>query len=200
MMRSQSAAGTEFGAVVLTGAREEARLLQRVAGGEPGAFEALYRLYHPRLTRFLGSMVRKPEVVEELVNDTLLAVWRKPDAYNGACKLSTWIFAIAYRKALKARRRMDEPVEDKGADTRASIEAGPDAQLDQRQVRDTLLKAMAELSAEHRAVVDLTYFHELGYREIAEIMACPVDTVKTRMFHARRYLKSTLAGTLTDWL
>jgi RNA polymerase sigma-70 factor (ECF subfamily) len=63
-----------------------------------------------------------------------------------------------------------------------------------------LLAAMAELSADHRAVVDLTYFHEMGYREIAEIMGCPVDTVKTRMFHARRRLKDLLSGSLTEWL
>jgi RNA polymerase sigma-70 factor (ECF subfamily) len=59
---------------------------------------------------------------------------------------------------------------------------------------------MAKLSAEQRAVVDLTYFHGIGYREIAEILSCPVDTVKTRMFHARRRLKQTLSGTLADWL
>jgi RNA polymerase sigma factor (sigma-70 family) len=59
---------------------------------------------------------------------------------------------------------------------------------------------MAGLSAEQRAVVDLTYFHGLGYREIAEILDCPVDTVKTRMFHARRRLRQALSGTLADWL
>ena len=59
---------------------------------------------------------------------------------------------------------------------------------------------MEGLSPEQRAVVDLTYFHGLGYREIAEILNCPVDTVKTRMFHARRRLKQALPGTLADWL
>jgi len=59
---------------------------------------------------------------------------------------------------------------------------------------------MARLSAEHRAVVDLTYFHDLGYREIAEIVGCPVDTVKTRMFHARRRLRQALPGELADWV
>ena len=114
--------------------------------------------------------------------------------------MSTWIFAIAYRKALKALRKLDEPMEDKLAETRESGEAGPEQQLGFRQVQATLAGAIAELSADHRAVVDLTYFHEMGYREIAEIMACPVDTVKTRMFHARRHLKAKLAGRLEDWL
>jgi RNA polymerase sigma-70 factor (ECF subfamily) len=59
---------------------------------------------------------------------------------------------------------------------------------------------MASLSADHRAVVELTYFQDLSYREIAEIMECPVDTVKTRMFYARRQLKRCLDGELPDWI
>ena len=134
------------------------------------------------------------------IDDTMLVVWNRAGSYNGASKVSTWIFAIAYRKALTALRRRDEPVEDTHAESRPSFEADPEEALERRQGRDALLKAMAGLSANHRAVVDLTYFQELGYREIAEIMACPPDTVKTRMFHARRHLKRELAGRLTDWL
>ncbi len=63
-----------------------------------------------------------------------------------------------------------------------------------------LLKAMDRLSSDHRVVVDLTYYHDAGYREIAEIMDCPVGTVKTRMFHAKQRLKDMLDGQLADWL
>jgi RNA polymerase sigma factor (sigma-70 family) len=181
-------------------AGEDARLIRRIADRDLRAFEALYRNYHPRLTRFLTNLIRRPQLVEEVLNDTLLVVWDRPDSYNGSCKLSTWIFAIAYRKAMKALRRQDEPMEDKHAETRMTAEPGPEQQLGQRQVQQALLAAMAQLSADHRAVVDLTYFHEINYREIAEIMDCPVDTVKTRMFHARRHLKAMLAGQLADWL
>jgi RNA polymerase sigma-70 factor (ECF subfamily) len=160
----------------------------------------LYRAYHPRLTRFLTNMTRRAPVVEEVLNDTMLVVWTRPNSYRGASKLSTWIFAIAYRKALKALRRQDQPVEDSQAQSRPSGEAGPEQRLRQRQAQDVLMGAIGELSPDHRAVVDLAYFHEMGYREIAEVMSCPVDTVKTRMFHARRRLKASLAGELADWL
>lgn len=184
----------------VTASSAEARLLRRVAGGDRRAFEELYRLYHPRLARFLSYQLRTPELVEEVLNDTMMAVWRKPDSYSGASKLSTWIFAIAYRKALRARTRFDEPVEDEDAEARPSEEPGPDQQLGRRQAQQALLAAMDGLSADHRAVVGLAYFHEFGYKEIAEIMACPVDTVKTRMFHARRNLRAAFGGGLTDWL
>jgi RNA polymerase sigma-70 factor (ECF subfamily) len=175
-------------------------LLGRVVQKDLRAFEELYRAYHPRLTRFLANILRRPQLVEEVLNDTMMVVWKQPEKFNGRSKVSTWIFAIAYRKALKARRRNDEPVEDKYAELRASDEAGPEQQVGRDQVRQALLGAIGELSTDHRAVVDLTYFHEVGYREIAELMDCPVDTVKTRMFHARRRLRGKLPGELTDWL
>jgi RNA polymerase sigma-70 factor (ECF subfamily) len=81
-----------------------------------------------------------------------------------------------------------------------SNDPGPDAELSHQRLCEALREAMTGLSPEHRAVVDLTYFHGMGYREIAEIVGCPVDTVKTRMFHARRRLKQALPGELTDWL
>jgi RNA polymerase sigma-70 factor (ECF subfamily) len=164
------------------------------------AFEALYRLYHPRLTRFLARITHRRALVDELINDTMLVVWHQGARYNGSSLVSTWIFAIAYRKALKARARWPDPIEDNDRDLRVSEDPAPDAELQRGRLRDTLVKAMAPLSADQRAVVDLTYFHGLGYRDIAEIVNCPIDTVKTRMFHARRRLKQALSGTLADWL
>jgi RNA polymerase sigma factor (sigma-70 family) len=178
----------------------EAGLLARIAERDLKAFEELYRRYHPRLTRFLMNILRHPQLTEEALDDTMMVVWKRPEGFNGASKVSTWIFAIAYRTALKARSRHDEPVEDDGLEMRPSGEIGAEQQLGQRQTQEILMSAMAQLSADHRAVVDLTYFHDVGYREIAEILDCPVGTVKTRMHHARRHLKAMLAGRLTDWL
>ena len=173
--------------------------MARIAAHELRAFEALYRLYHPRLTRFLMNMTRRPTLVDEVLNDTMLVVWTRPEGFNGTSKLSSWIFAIAYRKALKALHRQALPVEDGDAHLRACPEPGPEQRLAQSLAGQTLRDSLAMLSPDHRAVVDLTYFHDFGYREIAEIMACPVDTVKSRMFYARRHLGRVLAGELSDW-
>lgn len=199
MLRSQRAPHGEPAPAPQAGGRD-AYLIGRIAGQDLRAFEELYRAYYPRLTRFLLNILRSAHLAEEVLNDTMMVVWGRADSYNGASKVSTWIFAIAYRKALRALRRADEPVEDHQAQSRRNSDPDPEQQMEQRQVHQALLAALGELSADHRAVVDLTYFHELGYREIAEIMGCPVDTVKTRMFHARRRLKGLLAGGLADWL
>jgi len=174
--------------------------MAHVRAHDPRAFERLYRSYHPRLSRFLMNLTHRPQLVEEVLNDTMLVVWRRPEGFNGASKLSTWIFAIGYRKALKALRKDDPPLEDKHPELRASNEPGPDHRVDALQTREALLKAMHELSPAHRAVIDLTYFHDAGYREIAEIMDCPVDTVKSRMYYARRHLRRALESGPTDWL
>jgi RNA polymerase sigma-70 factor (ECF subfamily) len=178
----------------------DALLIQRILVKDIGAFEELYRIYCPRLTRFLSRLVQRPQIVEEVMNDTLMVVWDKADSFQGGSKLSTWIFGIAYRKAMKALRKQDEPVEDPWADQRVSLDPSPEDELGRQRIQVLLHRAIAELSPDHRAVVEFTYFHEMGYREIADIMGCPVDTVKTRMFHARRHLKRRLSGESPDWL
>jgi RNA polymerase sigma-70 factor (ECF subfamily) len=200
MLHRPSAPSGEVGAAVEVTSRDEAGLIRRVARGELRAFEELYRVYHPRLTRFIVHRIRRPHLVEEVLNDTMLVVWTRAGSYTGVSKVSTWIFAIAYRKSMAALRGLDEPMEDEHAETRQSPEPGPEDQLGRRQIEAALSNAMGELSADHRSVVDLTYFHEMGYREIADIMGCPEGTVKTRMHHARQRLKTALAGGLVDWL
>jgi len=176
------------------------RLLKLVLQRDRAAFEELYRLYRPRLAHFLINLVHRPMLAEEVLNDTMMVVWERADSFNGASKLSTWIFAIAYRTAMKAARRQDVPMEDPAADLRESPDPGPDEGVGKARIQRALAQAMQELSPDHRSVVDLTYFHDMGYREIAESMDCPVDTVKTRMFYARRHLKRVLSGELADWL
>ena len=145
-------------------------------------------------------LVKRPSLVEEVVNDTMLVVWDGLDRFKGESRLSTWVFAIAYRKGMKALTRNDDPVEYDTHETVASSELGPEQNAAYAQRHVALRRAMDQLSADHRAVMDLTYFHEMGYREISAIMNCPVDTVKTRMFHARRNLKTLLSGDSSDWL
>lgn len=175
-------------------------LIARVASGDLRAFESLYRAYHPRVMRFLSMMTPRGAIVEESLNDTMLAVWRRAATYNGQSKLSTWIFAIAYRTTCKALRRQEAPVEDDGADEPAGEAHDPERQRSASEVRAALMQALDRLSHEQRNVLVLTYFHDLPYAEIAQIMGCPVDTVKTRMFHGRRKLRALLAGEAGDWL
>jgi RNA polymerase sigma-70 factor (ECF subfamily) len=176
----------------------DAALITRVAGRDQAAFESLYRAYCPKLRHFLLRVVRRPALIEDVLDETMLVVWRKARTYNHASKLSTWIFAIAYRQSLKALRRGDGLLEHDDADELHSQEREPDGECQRQQVSGQLQAAIAALSAEHRAVIELTYYQGYACREVAAIMQCPVDTVKTRMFYARRRLKALLLALRED--
>jgi len=170
----------------------ELALLEGVKRGKRADFDALYRIYHPRLWRFLSHLMRQTDAIEEALNDTMMVVWQRAEGFDGRSKLSTWIFGIAYRKALKALSRQDLPVDGDEVEEASDPGPGPEQQLGLTQLRGRLRQAMAELSPEHRAVVELCYFHDMAYAEIAEVVGCPAETVKTRMFYARRRLRLLL--------
>lgn len=177
----------------------EAALLRRIAAKDRRAFEALYHAYYRRLFAYLFKTVRRPELAEEVLDDVMLAVWTGAGGFDGRSRPSTWIFGIAYHKALKAMARQDRhkaEVEESDGDAPMTpmTEEGPDGLLARREMADVLGRALRSLPLEQRTVVELTYYHGFAYQEIAEIMGCPVNTVKTRMFHARRRLRELLPG------
>jgi RNA polymerase sigma-70 factor (ECF subfamily) len=173
----------------MTGTTEasELALLGRVRRGDRGAFAELYRLYHPRLHGYLRRLLQDPATVEEVLDDVMLVVWTDARKFRGRSAMSSWVFGIAYRRALtamRAERRYQAPL-DRSSDAEAI--AGKVMQSD-----EWIRAALSHLSPDHRQVVELTYFSGFSYQEIAEIAGCPVNTVKTRMFHARRRLKVLL--------
>jgi RNA polymerase sigma factor (sigma-70 family) len=191
--------GGSSGGYGRVGNARDAKLISLVAGGDRHAFEALYRSYFPRLSRFLNGMTRSIQLIEEIVNDTMLVVWQKAARYDGTCLVSTWVFAIAYRKACKAIRGLDEPI-DINPDLCEGDEAfEPEQVLALQRLQRAVREALDGLPVAQRAVVNLTYQCQMGYIEIAAIMDCPVNTVKTRMFHARRRLKLLLADKLEEY-
>jgi RNA polymerase sigma factor (sigma-70 family) len=165
----------------------ELALLERIRKGDRGAFAELYRHFHPRLYGYLRRLLANPAAVEEVVDDVMLVVWTDARKFRGTAPVSSWIFGIAYRKALTAMRsehRFHGPLDHNAdPDTVAAASAPGD---------EWIRAALAHLSADHRQVVLLTYYGGFSYREIAAIAGCPVNTVKTRMFHARRRLKVLL--------
>jgi RNA polymerase sigma-70 factor (ECF subfamily) len=174
------------------GAIDDVHLMGLVAIEDVAAFETLYRAYYPRLARFLRGMLRQSaSLVDEVLDDTMLVAWRKAHTWDATSQLSTWLFAIAYRQALKALRRSDLAMAATD-DPPIPAEAEPDGELQHEQLRAHLRAALGTLSMEHRAVMELTYYQGYSCREIAEIMACPVATVKTRMFYARQKLRTLL--------
>jgi RNA polymerase sigma-70 factor (ECF subfamily) len=169
----------------------ELRLLQKVATGDRQAFQTLYVCYHRRLARFLTRLTRQYDVAEEIINDTLWVVWCKAPEFRGDSRVSTWIMGIAYRRALKTLKRLQTTTRQTAL-AAADAEAAVDPGAETAELQEWIRHALMQLPLEQRMVLELTYFLGHSCEEIAEIMDCPVNTVKTRMFHARRKLRTLL--------
>jgi RNA polymerase sigma-70 factor (ECF subfamily) len=172
-------------------------LLRRVSTGDRAAFRDLYLRYHRRLARFLTRLTKGHEDAEEIINDTLWIVWQHAGDFRNASRVSTWITGIAYRRALNMIRRAsihERAMRLEVADAEPRVSDGVQA-LEQRQLLDS---GLAQLPLEQRLVLELTYNLDHSCEEIAEILECPVNTVKTRMFNARRKLRSILSEETPD--
>ncbi len=172
-------------------AAREGELVKRIADGDRRALEELYNLYHRRLARFLTRLPRHFDVAEEIINDTFLIVWRKARDFRGDSQPSTWILGIAYRRARNAFRSATRITAGENLDALLQPLTSHEP-MHAEELRDWLVQALAHLPLEQRMAVELCY--ELGYscEEIATIMNCPVNTVKTRLFHARAKLQKLL--------
>ena len=172
----------------------ERALLRRVAEQDRAAFQELYLIYHRRIARFLLRLTSRHDVAEEVINDSLWVVWQRAGDFRGESTVSTWIMGIAYRRALKtlrsrtAREWFIDLVEKLPAWADEDSEYAVDRAVD----REWLASALSQLPTEQRAALELAYLFGHSCEEIAVIMHCPVNTVKTRMFQARRKLKAIL--------
>jgi RNA polymerase sigma factor (sigma-70 family) len=181
-------------AAALLSEEQERTLLRRVASQDRQAFETLYRQYAPRLYRYLSRLIPQPDCIEEVLDDVMVVVWQNAARFDGTAKPSTWILGIAYHKALKARAKLPkQPADSQAAAPEWSQDSDPAELLKRQDLQRELFRALEHLSPEQRTVVELTFHQECSYQEIAAIMGCPVNTVKTRMWHARQYLRQVLA-------
>jgi RNA polymerase sigma-70 factor (ECF subfamily) len=194
----------------LTGARQRARetvpaaaaasssdesLIKRIAGGDKLAMQVLYTRHHVRVFRFVVRLVHDESMAEDLISEVFLDVWRQADRFEGRSAVSTWLMSIARFKVLSARRRRtDAELGDKFETTIADPADDPAVTLEKKNQSDLVRHALTKLSAEHREVIDLIYYHEQSVAEAAHILGIPAATVKTRMFYARKNLGEWLQG------
>jgi RNA polymerase sigma-70 factor (ECF subfamily) len=171
-------------------------LLKRISAGDEEACRELYRIYERRLLAFLRRMTGNTADAEECLGDVMVAVWRRAQTFRGNSRVATWLFGIAYYKAMdKLRDRPQADFTDPGeAEIIPDSKPDPSISLLGRQRRERIGSALAQLSPEHRAVIELTFYLEMSYAEIAQIMNCPIGTVKSRVFHALKHLRPILAA------
>jgi RNA polymerase sigma-70 factor, ECF subfamily len=168
-------------------------LISRIAGGDRLAMQVLFARHHVRVYRFVLRLVRNEATAEDLISEVFLDVWRQAGKFEGRSAASTWLLAIARFKALSVLRR--KPEQELDDETAAAIEDpsdDPETALEKKDKGAVLRKCLTGLSAEHREIIDLVYYHEKSVEEVAAIVGIPEATVKTRMFYARKKLAELL--------
>lgn len=167
-------------------------LLARICTADQGAFEIFYKRYYQRLFRFSYRVTRRLDLIEEVINDVMMVVWNKAASFNSEAKVSTWILGIAYKKCLKAMSERGQSELVSLDEFEELVPGVRDNAMQRVELEDWLAVALSRISPEQRAVLELTYHHGMHYSEIAELLGCPENTVKTRVFHARKKLQSLI--------
>lgn len=164
-------------------------LLARIAKRDSAALRALYVSHNVRVYRFVLSLARNQTLAEDVVSETFLKVWQKAASYEGQAKVTTWLLTIARNEAISVLRKKTEAPFDENA--AAEIEDEGDTQETATAKKDkgaVMRTCIGKLSPAHREIIDLVYYQDRSVAEIAEILDIPENTVKTRMFHARKQL------------
>ncbi len=172
---------------------QERLILDRVARGDRNALADLYARFQAPLFRYLVQLTGDVGLAEEVLQDTLVAVWRSAAGFEGRSSIQTWLIGIARRQAHNTLRRRALPLADV-AELEIVPARGPepeDAAL-ARAEREELAAALRCLAPAHREVLVLAFVNGLSYREMAGVLGVPEGTVKSRLSNAKRALRTLL--------
>jgi RNA polymerase sigma-70 factor (ECF subfamily) len=178
------------------------QLVAEMASGDRSAVRRLMARHHVRVFRFVARKLRNESVAEEIANEVFLEAWRSANRFEGHSSVSTWLLSIAHNKAVSTlRRRREESWSDEAADTLADDSDNPEVAAQKVDKGAVLRRCIDRLSADHREIIDLVYYHEQSVVEVAQVLSIPEATVKTRMFYARKKLSELLreAGIDRGW-
>jgi RNA polymerase sigma-70 factor (ECF subfamily) len=175
---------------------DDAALLRRVADGDRDAFGTLYRRHAHVVLAQIRLAVGEPGLSEEILQDTMLAVWRGAGSFRGVSQVRSWIIAIALRQARdRLRRRRVAVVADESVlSGQAAADPGPEAQVLERAELAVVAQAIRSLRPGHREVLGLVFGADLTLADAAEVLGVPVGTVKSRLAAARAALARAMGG------
>ena len=175
-------------------------LVERTVAGDQRAFELLVIKYQRRIQRLIGRMVRDVDLVEDIAQETFIRAYRALHQFRGDAQFYTWLYRIAVNTAKKAlvdmkrnpvlsenmlRERDDDDNETFSIGNDLTTDETPETLFAAKEIAETVSAAMQELPQELRQALTLREIDGLSYEEIAEVMRCPIGTVRSRIFRAR---------------
>jgi RNA polymerase sigma-70 factor (ECF subfamily) len=182
----------------------DALLVQRAAAGDQRAFELLVIKYQRRVERLIGRMVRDVDLVEDIAQETFIRAYRALHQFRGDAQFYTWLYRIAVNTAKKfllelkrdptisdsALASKDDDDETFRAKNEPSTEETPESVLAAKEIGRAVSQALTELPDDLRQAISLREMDGLSYEDIAQLMACPIGTVRSRIFRAREAISA----------
>jgi RNA polymerase sigma-70 factor (ECF subfamily) len=170
-------------------------LIGLIAQSDKHAMQVLFARYNVRMFRFLMRLVNSESLAGDLVSEAFIEVWRHAGQYEARSLVSTWLLAIARHKALSAlRQRKTDKLDNDAIEFTEDPGDNPEVAMQRTERSAILLDCLKQLSSAHREIIDLVYYHERTIGDVAAIIGVPQNTVKTRMFYARRGIAKLMAA------
>jgi RNA polymerase sigma-70 factor (ECF subfamily) len=181
--------------------RSDRELIKWMANGDQSAFNQLYDRYSKPIYNYILRLINESNFSEDILQETFIAVWQNAGRFRGEAKVKTWLFRIAHNKAVSWLRRYRKQIRDheqikaetgiQSSDPQSEAQSVESISIHKWQI-EQLTNALNQLSTTHRAVIELTFIHSFSYKEIGNILGCPVGTVKSRMSYAMQHLRCEL--------
>lgn len=171
-------------------------LMQRIADKDEAALQSLYADCGQRMYAYALRLTSDPALAEDVVQDALMAVWHSARKFRGEGRLMAWLLGIVHHTAIKTLRR--KPALSLSTEMENSLPAHdplPEETVQAKEQTRLVKSALNQLSAEHRAVLELVFYQGMSLNEAAAVCNCPVGTVKSRLSYARKHLRGLLNRT-----
>jgi RNA polymerase sigma-70 factor, ECF subfamily len=180
--------------ILESGRQSDDNLIKAIATGSQAAMRTLYGRHHIRVYHFIARLLSDASSAEDVLSEVFLGVWSQAGTFESRSQVSTWILSIARFKALSALgRRRESQLDEASTELVADTADTPEQSVLQTDRNAQLRGCIAQMSPEHREVIDLVYYHDKSVEEVAAMIQLPKNTVKTRMFYARKRLASLLS-------
>jgi len=188
-------------------------LVERAIAGDQRAFELLVLKYQRRIERLIGRMVRDADLVEDIAQETFIRAYRALGQFRGDAQFYTWLYRIAVNTAKKAlvdlkrdplvsetalKAGVEDEDETSAVENELTSAETPETVLAAKEIAATVNSAMEALPEELRQAVTLREIEGLSYEDIAEVMNCPIGTVRSRIFRAREAISAKVKPLLEN--
>ena len=170
-------------------------LLRRINEGDDDAVRELYAQYGQRLYAYALRITNEPATAEDVVQHTLVTVWKAAKNFRGESRLITWLLGIVHHTAIKMIRNKTESLNETAQENIPENQPTLEEQAQSQETKRWIQDGLQSLSSEHRMVLELVFYQGLSLNEVAQVLKLPLGTVKSRLSYARTHLRGVLTRT-----